>query len=41
MDTPEFNPVDAASLIEAATRRERHRDPASTVDLETIHERAE
>ena len=40
MDAPERNAADAAALIEAATRRERRRDPDSPVDLETIHERA-
>ena len=40
METPELNAADAASLIEAATRRERRRDPDSPVDLETIHQRA-
>jgi ribosome-associated protein len=40
MDVPELNAAEAASLIEAATRRDRRRDPASPVDLETIHERA-
>ena len=38
---PERNAADAAALLmEAATRRERRRDPDSPVDLETIHERA-
>jgi ribosome-associated protein len=40
MEAPELNAADPASLIEAATRRDRRRDPASPVDLETIHERA-
>jgi ribosome-associated protein len=40
MDEPERNAVDAAALIEAATRRERRRDSDSPVDLETIRERA-
>jgi ribosome-associated protein len=40
MDEPERNAADAAALIEAATRRDRRRDPAAPVDLETIRERA-
>jgi ribosome-associated protein len=40
MDDPERNAADAAALIEAATRRDRRRDPDSPVDLETIRERA-
>jgi ribosome-associated protein len=40
MDLPEINGGDPASLMEAATKRDRRRDPASTVDLETIHQRA-
>jgi ribosome-associated protein len=40
MDLPEPNTTDPASLMEAATKRERRRDPASQVDLETIHQRA-
>ena len=40
MDTLEPNAADAASLMEAATRRDRRRDPDSPVDLETIRERA-
>ena len=39
MEAPEPNAADAASLIEAATRRDRRRDPASPVDLED-HPRA-
>jgi ribosome-associated protein len=49
MDLPELDAVDAgdtidaedaSSLMEAATRRDRRRDPAVPVDVETIHERA-
>jgi ribosome-associated protein len=40
MDLPEMDAGDASSLMEAATRRDRRRDPATPVDIETIHERA-
>jgi len=40
MDLPELDAGDFSSLLEAATRRERPRDPDAPVDLETIHERA-
>jgi ribosome-associated protein len=40
MDRPELDAGDASHLLEAATRRERRRDPAQPVDIETIHERA-
>ena len=40
MDEPERNAADAAALIEAATRRDRRRDPAAPVDLDAIRERA-
>jgi len=40
MDLPEMDAGEFSSLLEAATRRERPRDPDAPVDLETIHERA-
>ncbi len=40
MDMPELDAGDPSSLLEAATRRERPRDPDAPVDLETIHQRA-
>jgi ribosome-associated protein len=40
MDLPELNAGDPASLLEAATKRERHRDPDVPVDIEAIRERA-
>ena len=40
MDLPELDAGDFSLLLEAATRRERPRDPDAPVDLETIHERA-
>jgi ribosome-associated protein len=39
MDQSEREPAEMPSLMEAATRRERRRDPAP-VDIETIHARA-
>jgi ribosome-associated protein len=40
MDLPELDAGDPSSLMEAATRRERPRDPDAPVDLEAIRERA-
>lgn len=40
MDLPELNAGDPALLLEAATKRERHRDPDVPVDIEAIRERA-
>ena len=40
MDLPEPDAGDLSALMEAATRRERPRDPNAPVDLETIHQRA-
>jgi len=40
MDLPEPDAGDPSSLMEAATRRDRRRDPKAPVDLEAIHERA-
>jgi ribosome-associated protein len=40
MDVPELDAGDPSSLLEAATRRDRRRDPVAPVDIETIHERA-
>lgn len=40
MDLSELDAGDASLLMEAATRRERRRDPGAPVDIETIYERA-
>jgi ribosome-associated protein len=40
MDARELGAADAASLLEGASRRQRPRAPAGSVDLQTIHERA-
>jgi ribosome-associated protein len=40
MDLPEQEAADAASVMEAATLRDRRRDESAPIDIETIHERA-